>query len=89
MDAHPKDRAEEVNRYAQALAAGYGDSTNLNFWRWLLWRALEAEYRGIPALYQLKNALTRLQVDIHEWSSLRSPGALLAARLKPKILWGI
>lgn len=86
-DTHPKRRGEEVDRYARALAAGYGDSSNLNFWRWLLWRALDAEYQGIPALYQLQNALTRLRVDVEEWQGLKRPGALLVERLKQCGLW--
>lgn len=86
-DTHPRRRAEQVNQYAQALAAGYGDSSNLNFWRWLLWRALDAEWRGIPALYQLQNALTRLRADVDEWQGLKRPGALLVARLRECSIW--
>ncbi|WP_412030617.1 hypothetical protein [Deinococcus yunweiensis] len=87
VDTHPRRRAEAVNRYAQALAAGYGDSSNLNFWRWLLWRALDSERDGIPTFYRLQNALTRLQVDIEEWQGLKRPGALLIARLRHCGLW--
>lgn len=86
-EIHPKRRGEEVNRYAHALAAGYGDSSNLNFWRWLIWRALDAEYRGIPALYQLQNALTRLKADVEEWQGLKRPGALLVERLRACGVW--
>lgn len=86
-DTHPRRRAESVDRYARALAAGYGDHTNLNFWRWLLWRSIEAEHRGLDALYQLQNALTRLKVDIDEWKGLKAPGALLVHRLKQCGLW--
>ncbi len=82
IGTHPKQRAETVNQYAQALAAGYGDSTNLNFWRWLLWRALNSERDGIPMLYRLQNALTRLQADIEEWQGLKKPGALLITRMR-------
>jgi DNA-binding transcriptional ArsR family regulator len=86
-DTHPRQRAETVNRYAQALAAGYSDSTNLNFWRWLLWRALDSECAGIPMLHRLQNALTRLQADVAEWQGLKKPGALLVARLRQCGIW--
>lgn len=86
-DTHPTDRAESVDRYAQALAAGYADQSNINFWRWLLWRALDAEHRGLPALYQLQNALTRLKADLEEWKGLKKPGGLLVQRLRQCGLW--
>lgn len=86
-ETHPRRRAESVDRYAQALAAGYGDSTNLNFWRWLLWRSIEGEERGLSSLYHLRNALTRLKADIAEWEGLQRPGALLVKRLKDSGAW--
>lgn len=86
-DTHPRRRAESVDRYARALAAGYGDHTNLNFWRWLLWRAIESDHRGEGTLYQLQNALTRLKADIDEWKGLKAPGALLVHRLKQAGIW--
>jgi DNA-binding transcriptional ArsR family regulator len=86
-DTHPRRRAESVNQYAQALAAGYGDHTNINFWRWVLWRSLEADHRGEGALWQLQNALTRLAADVQEWAGLKRPGALLIHRLKECGLW--
>lgn len=88
-DTHPKRRAESVDRYAKALAAGYGDQTNLNFWRWLLWRSIEADQMGQNTLYQLQNALTRLRADIDEWKGLKSPGALLVHRLKEAGIWDV
>lgn len=81
-ETHPRRRAEAVDRYAQALAAGYGDHSNLNFWRWVLWRAIDSDHRGEGGLYRLQNALTRLAVDIQEWKGLKKPGALLVHRLK-------
>ncbi len=88
-DTHPRRRAESVDRYAKALAAGYGDQTNLNFWRWLLWRSIEADQMGQNTLYQLQNALTRLRADIDEWKGLKSPGALLVHRLKEAGVWDV
>lgn len=86
-ETHPRRRAEQVDRYAQALAAGYGDSSNLNFWRWVLWRAIEGDQRGEGTLYQLQNALTRLRADVAEWEGLKRPGALLVKRLRECGLW--
>lgn len=86
-DTHPKRRGELLDRYARALARGYGDSSNLNFWRWLLWRGIEGESRGEGTLYQLQNALTRLKADVVEWEGLKRPGALLVARLRQAGLW--
>ncbi len=86
-ETHPRRRAEQVDRYAQALAAGYGDSSNLNFWRFLLWRAVEGDQRGEGTLYQLQNALTRLRADVAEWEGLKRPGALLMKRLRECGLW--
>lgn len=86
-DTHPKDRKSMVDTYAHALAAGFLDGHNINFWRKLLWQALRCEWQDIPALYQLQNALTRLQADRDEWQGLRSPAALLITRLKSLGLW--
>ena len=86
-DTHPKDRPDLVDRYARALAAGFLDAANLNFWRKLLWQALKGDWRGQGSLYQLQNALTRLTADIAEWRGLRAPGALLIARLKEAGIW--
>lgn len=86
-ETHKSKRSEAVDMYARALARGYGDSSNLNFWRWLLWRAIEGEHRGEAMLYQLQNALTRLKVDVVEWEGLKRPGALLVARLRQAGIW--
>lgn len=86
-EAHPTKRGEIVDRYARALARAYRDSDNLNFWRWLLWRVLEGDSRGLGSLYQLQNALTRLKTDIEEWGELKKPGALLVARLRQAGVW--
>lgn len=86
-ETHPSRRAEMVDRYAKALARGFLDSASLNFWRKLLWDSLKAEAQGQSALYQLQNALTRLQADVQEWTGLKKPGALLVHRLKQAGLW--
>lgn len=86
-DTHKSKRGEAVDRYARALASGYGDSSNLNFWRWLLWRAIEGDHRGESLLYQLQNALTRLKADVIEWEGLKRPGALLVTRLREAGVW--
>lgn len=86
-ETHPSRRAALVDSYAKALARGFLDAGSLNFWRKLLWDSLKAEARGQSALYQLQQALTRLQVDVNEWAGLRRPGGLLVHRLKEAGLW--
>jgi DNA-binding transcriptional ArsR family regulator len=86
-EAHPAKRGEIVDRYARVLSRAYRDSDNLNFWRWLIWRVLEADSQGLGSLYQLQNALTRLKTDLDEWQGLKRPGALLVARLRQVGIW--
>lgn len=85
---HKSRRSELIDSYAQALAQGFLDHTNINFWRKLLWDALKRDWEGQGTLYQLQNALTRLMADVEEWGDLRKPGALLVHRLKDCGLWG-
>lgn len=86
-ETHPKQRGEVLDRYARAMSRHYLDASNLNFWRWMLWRALDGEARGEGMLYQLRNALTRLAADLVEWDGLKRPGALLVARLREAGIW--
>lgn len=85
-EAHYSERPKLVDSYAQALARGFLDSHNLNFWRKLLWDALNRDLAH-GTLHQLQNALTRLMADVQEWQGLKAPGALLVARLKACGLW--
>ena len=86
-DTHPKKRGEMVDAYAHALAQGFLDGHNLNFWRKLLWQAIKCDHRGTGILQKLSSTLTRLIADVEEWQGLRSPGGLLVARLKQAGLW--
>ena len=86
-DTHYSQRPKLLNSLATALARGFLDSANLNFWRKLLWDALKRESEGLSTLYRLSNALTRLMADVKEWQGLKSPGALLVHRLKECGLW--
>jgi DNA-binding transcriptional ArsR family regulator len=86
-ETHPSKRAEMVDAYAHALAQGFLDSSNINFWRKILWQAIKCDFRGTSALSRLSNALVRLTADIEEWKDLRSPGALLVSRLKDAGIW--
>jgi DNA-binding transcriptional ArsR family regulator len=87
LTTHSSKRAEMVDRYAHALSHGFIDSTNLNFWRKLLWDTLKRDGEGLDTLYQLQCALTRLRADVAEVECLRSGGALLVSRLKACGLW--
>lgn len=85
-ETHFRDRPKLIDTLAQALARGFIDSHNLNFWRKLLWDALNKDLTH-GTLYQLQNALTRLMADVQEWQGLKSPGSLLVHRLKQCGLW--
>lgn len=87
LTTHSSKRAEMIDRYAHALARGFLDSTNINFWRKLLWDTLKRDMEGLDTLYQLQCALTRLRADVAEVECLRSGGALLVHRLKACGLW--
>lgn len=85
--SHYSERPKLIDSFAQALARGFIDSHNLNFWRKLLWDALRRDMEGLGSLYKLTNALTRLMADVQEWQGLKAPGALLVHRLKECGLW--
>lgn len=87
LTTHKSRRAELIDRYAHALARGFLDSTNINFWRKLLWDTLKRDMEGLDTMYQLQCALTRLRADVAEVDCLRSGGALLVHRLKACGLW--
>jgi len=84
---HPGERAAMVDSYAHALAQGFLDGHNLNFWRKLLWQAIKCDFRDTGILQKLSSTLIRLMADVEEWQGLRSPGGLLVARLKYVGLW--
>lgn len=87
LTTHKSRRAEMVDSYAHALARGFLDASNINFWRKLLWDTLKRDSEGLDTLYQLQCALTRLRADVAEVECLRSGGALLVHRLKACGLW--
>lgn len=87
LNTHKTRRAELIDRLALALARGFLDHSNVNFWRKLLWDALRRDWEGQDTVYQLQMALTRLRADIDEWKDLKAPGALLVHRLKACGLW--
>lgn len=86
-ETHYRERPQLLDSLAQALARGFLDGHNLNFWRKLLWDALRRETEGLGTFYRLSNALTRLMADVEEWKGLKAPGALLVYRLKECGLW--
>ncbi|WP_145999598.1 hypothetical protein [Deinococcus sp. UR1] len=82
MHVHPTKRAERVGRLASALSRALGDAHSRRFYCSLLWQAWRGETEGRGALQTLMSALLRLEADRQEWKDLRSPGALLVARLR-------
>ncbi|MFT2722383.1 hypothetical protein ACMT4L_20545 [Deinococcus sp. A31D244] len=82
MHVHPTKRAEKIGRLASALSRALGDTHSRRFYCALLWQSWRGETESRGSLQTLSAALLRLEADRQEWAGLRSPGALLVARLK-------
>ncbi|MBB5297485.1 hypothetical protein [Deinococcus metallilatus] len=82
-EAHPTKRAALVGMLGAALARRLdGGMTWRRLWCRLIWDAWTAEVEGRGGLQVLAAQLARLEADRREWPGLRSPGALLASRLR-------
>ncbi|WP_019588837.1 hypothetical protein [Deinococcus apachensis] len=79
---HPSQRPGLVGRMASALAHALGDLHSRRWYCSLIWQAWEDEVEGRPGLQGLAAQLSRLAADLVEWPGIRSPGALLATRLR-------
>lgn len=81
--ARRQERAEAVDRGAQALAQALRDASSLNWYRRLLWsllRRYDATGRDDARVVLL--TAQRAAVDAQEWTGLRRPGGLLVSRLR-------
>lgn len=78
---HASKRAGLIGMMGAALARVLGDVQSRRWYCALLWEAWRAEREGRAALQVLGAQLARLCADRAEWTGLRNPGALLAARL--------
>ena len=75
-------RAALVDILGSALARSLADQHSQAWYCGLIWRAWRAENGGHGSLQVLAAQLLRLEVDRREWTELRRPAALLAARLR-------
>ena len=81
-EAHPTRRAPLVGIMAATLARALNDGHSRAWYCRLIWNAWRAETEGRAGLRVLAAQLERLDIDRREWTSLRNPAALLAARLR-------
>ena len=80
--AHPTKRAPLVGIMAATLARALNDQHSRAWYCRLIWDAWNDETEGRAGLQALAAQLERLDIDRREWTSLRNPAALLAARLR-------
>ncbi|MEF2280490.1 hypothetical protein V3W47_19540, partial [Deinococcus sp. YIM 134068] len=81
--AHPRHRAREVGRLASAMSAALAEPERRRYWCRVLWEALRAEMEGrVGGLQALGAQISRLAADLAEGAPWRTPGAVLAARLR-------
>ncbi|MPY68059.1 hypothetical protein F8S09_15490 [Deinococcus sp. SDU3-2] len=81
LSEHPQRRGEVIGEAAQALTRLYRDPGSFPHYCRMLWRASEAEFRGVPAFRQLEAAMLRTLVAMRE-VNLRRPGAYLLKQLE-------
>ncbi|MFC3860374.1 hypothetical protein ACFOPQ_06295 [Deinococcus antarcticus] len=81
-EAHPTKRAPLVGMLAATLARALNDGHSRAWYCRLIWNAWRAETEGRAGLRVLAAQLERLDIDRREWTTLRNPAALLAARLR-------
>jgi hypothetical protein len=83
----PKEqRAAAVDTVATALSQALADSTSLNFYRLIVWRALRASQQGRDYFQMIYQMAIRARVDVQE-NFARKGGALFVSRLKKTDFW--
>lgn len=80
VSLHPHHRREAVQEGAARLVYLLNDAGWERHYYRLLWRATQAEFRGIPAYAQLASALERTLIAVRELRLTR-PGAWLSRQL--------
>ena len=81
VSTHPQRRREAVQEGADRLVRLLDDAGWERHYYRILWRATEAEFRGIPAYAQLAHALERTLIAVQELQLAR-PGAWLTRQLR-------
>jgi hypothetical protein len=79
---HSSKRARAVGLLASQIAAALVEPDRRRYWCRVIWEALKAENELRPGLQVLAAQISRLEADLKEGAPWRSPGAVLAARLK-------
>ncbi|EYB67403.1 hypothetical protein DEIPH_ctg042orf0002 [Deinococcus phoenicis] len=82
LGLHPRHRHREVSRLAAELADTLNEPGRFRQWCAAIYAALNAENEQRPGLNALALALLRLSADMAEGAPWRTPGAVLAARLR-------
>ncbi len=81
-ESEANKRAALVGILGTALAHALDDEHSQRWYCKAIWNAWNAEVEGRGGLQVLAAQLARLDVDRHEWGSLKRPAALLNARLR-------
>lgn len=80
LSEHPQRRRDLIEQAGQRLSILFRDRHSAKAYYRLLWCAVNAEFRGIPAFFSLQNAMQRVLIAMQE-VPVRSPGALLLHEL--------
>lgn len=81
LSEHPQRRGEIVEQAARTLARLFRDDHSRAHYCRVLWRAIEAEFKGLPAFRQLEAAMLRTLITMQE-IDLQRPGAYLMRQLE-------
>ena len=81
-EAHASKRAALVGIMAATIANDLNDQKSRLYYCKIIWQAWQDELEGRNGLQHLAAQLQRLEVDRREWTELRNPAAVLAARLR-------
>lgn len=79
---HVRHRARRVGQLASAMCAALGEPERRRYWCRVIWEAYRASIEGRSGLQVLAAQVARLAADLKEGAPWRSPGAVLASRLK-------
>ncbi|WP_161884275.1 hypothetical protein [Deinococcus alpinitundrae] len=83
---HSTKRPRAVGRLGSQIAGLLGESDRRRYWCGVIWQALTAQDEGrTGGLQALMGQFDRLAADLREGAPWRSPGAVLAARLKASL----
>ncbi|TSA78940.1 hypothetical protein FNU79_18565 [Deinococcus detaillensis] len=81
---HGSKRPRAVGRLASQIAAALCEPERRRYWAGVVWQALTAQDEGrTGGLSALAAQFDRLAADLLEGAPWKSPGAVLAARLRP------